>query len=173
MKVFHEHERRDLTQRCAHILAAAQLLHRQHPGYTLYSVTTPLTALSQIYGGPGVAFALRAWCDTFIDATPGAQRGQTVQLAFVTDAGDLQTGTDYAPHQWAADLVAARLAADQMGFYRLTAALPDDETLLGEHVFRLVELVAGALVAYADPAPVAPGQVKPGLYLARDHAERK
>lgn len=166
MKVFREYERRDLAKRCTLILDAAQHLHRHDPGYTLNSVTTPLAALSLLYGGPGVAFALRAWCDTFIAATPGAERGQTVRLAYLT-------GTDDPAHRWAADLVAARLADDQMGFYRLTAALPADEANRGEHIFQLIELVAGALVAYADPAPAGPGRLKPGLYLSDGGDTRK
>lgn len=161
---FRDSERRDLVTRCTTILDGVQRMARHEPGYDLKDVLSHLASMDGRYDVPGLSFALRVWCDMLIDATPGARHGQRVKVAFLTASGDVEAEAADPAHQWAADLVTARMGHDEMGFYRLTADLPADLAGRGEYIFRLVEMVAYALDAYAYPDQAS--RVKPGLYSA-------
>lgn len=160
---FREHEHRDLVERCAHALDTVQRMERGEP-YDVLDIAAQTAALQRRYGHPGIAYALRTWCDLLIAATPGARTGQLVRVAFLTDAGGVDAEPADPAHQWASDLVTARLAGDQVRFYRLTEALPDTFGDRAEYVLRLVEMVAHALAAYLDTEPARPGRIRPGLY---------
>jgi hypothetical protein len=121
------------------------------------------------YGIPGAAFIVSAWCDTVIDATPGAEFGRPVIVTFATP--DYTTFIDPRfvsnERQWAADVIAARFAADPIRLNTLITLLPPDKRALIP-LFRLVEIVAHVLNEYDKPST---GPRSPGLYRETDAGE--
>ena len=92
-----------------------------------------LRRLWQECGADGMALAMQAWCDSFIDhATEGDPRPRRVRLGFVnssTGAFD-RDGSEQVPAdvQWAGRLIQARAAMDRQAYEAVVAELPEGES---------------------------------------------
>lgn len=162
----------DILYRATAALHAAQRMcactDTDTAGHNHLDVAAQIMGLSNRHGGAGMAYALQGWCDAAIAATPGADRGTRAQVAFITNEGDriMNKTREVSPaHQWAGDVLAARLADDRTEFAQLVETIPADA--VGEYVFRLLEMVATIVNSQQGPPPAA-GRIRPGLYTARN-----
>lgn len=106
-------------------------------------ILSGLRGLIARYGQPGLALAVRGWCDAVAEALPA---GHPPVVA------EPEEHTAPAP-QWAADLLTAHLTGDQVMLYRLIGCLPADPV---ECALHLLSLVAVSLAVIDAPAPALP-----------------
>lgn len=121
------------------------------------AATRAVQAISDEAGGPGMAVAVKAWCDTLIGAwrrdggiPDGGADGVLVRPAWRdTDTGRVATDADEVPAEfrWAGRLIAARVALDKPAYDALIAALPADGEAIARHVGALLGTVALTLQA--------------------------
>jgi len=113
------------------------------------------------HGIAGAAFAVRAWFDRVIEATPHAQIGVPCVAHFTnTDNTSLLARRQLTAEQaWVGDAIAARFSADQVRLYRLIESIPPDRRAL-LYLFRALETSAGIVLSYQNP----PDGIQPGLY---------
>lgn len=126
--------------RLAHTALSAAL-DRRWP-----AVQQALERLNAECGADGLALALVAWCDTFVEYANGGMPDEGVRVRFAAwnvDSG--QVGTPERPTvQWATDLIAARAALDEDQFYAVLGRLNaiEDGYQRGRHVLELIESIA-------------------------------
>ncbi len=104
-----------------------------------------LHRLMHSYGMGGVAFAIRAWLDTAIEAFPHVKPGQIDGVVFTNTEGTaISDDTDMdRERRWAAAALAARMGADQVRLYQMIDSIQPAQASV--FLLRVVELVAGVL----------------------------
>jgi hypothetical protein len=107
-----------------------------------------LTAINTELGGAGVAYAIKALCDTLIGRErelTGTEDGTPIRPAwFDTDRNRLSLDADEVPVEarWAGRLIAARAAMDRDSYDALIAAVGTDGRTVAAHVSALLQMVA-------------------------------
>jgi hypothetical protein len=166
MTRFNQSQLADLNARAGAVLTTIRghMLRQEFTG-DAKQLLRDLGDLALVYGRPGMAHAVRYWCDAVIAATPGAVVGRPVEVRFATpDQEELVSQRYIIPERkWAADVLAARFAGDHVRLYDLVDQLPRDRMAL-LHLYRMAEIAAGFLNHY--DAPTTTGPYAPGLYRA-------
>lgn len=108
------------------------------------------TAVESLSGSQALIVAITAWCDTLLAHHPDGfpRGGQPVRVAWMDkNAGQVQHAEDVPmPVRWAGQVLAARAAMDEDGFWALMNA-PSDGLDFGTCVSALVASVAQTLEA--------------------------
>lgn len=122
-----------------------------------------MNRLAGAYGIPGATIVVRYWIDTVIDLSPTIRRGDVQSIVFLdkqrtgfVDVDQLSPDT-----RWAARVILAAIAGDQVVFYRLVDQLPPNPS---GHLIRTVEVCASMLNAYDSP-DTRPGHIDVGQVL--------
>lgn len=155
----------DITARCQRMLDHTRQAMRENvePRAFGQGLVNEMTEVMLSYGWAGVAFCVRSWADALVTATPGAEVGKPVRIAFTSpDHTEMVPNQFILPERkWAADIIAARFAGDQARLYRGISGLPADRRAL-VYLYAMVEMVACALNEYDSPTD---GPIKGGLYV--------
>ena len=163
MTLFTDTQLADLGARSRTLLDQMKQIVRQGAGAgdLVRPVVAGLQEIPALYDRPGVAFAVRSWCDAVIEAS-GHEPGRPIEVVYAAPDGRSMVAREFIlpERQWASDVLAARFASEHVTLYRLLDQLPaGTETFI--HLFRLVEIAASLLVAHESPPD---GPIKPGLH---------
>lgn len=114
------------------------------------------------FGERGAAYAVRAWLDAVIDASPTFSCGDIHALALVNETGTgFQDPRVLSPDfRWAAAVMLARFSDDQVGLYRLIEQLPPYGA--GLYLLRVMQMCADMLNTYDRPpadVPIRVGEI--------------
>lgn len=154
-----------LTKQTANLfndMTLARIRDEKNPS----ELVTSIASLLLEHGMPGAAFAIRAWFDRVIEATPHAQIGVPVVAHFTNtdNTGFLNRRQLTTEQAWVGDAIAARFSADQVRLYRMLEEIPRDRRAL-LYLFRALETAAGIVLSYQNP----PAGIQPGLYEQADN----
>ncbi|SDH69491.1 hypothetical protein SAMN05421505_120109 [Sinosporangium album] len=116
---------------------------------------TALQAIADETGPDGTYSAILAWCDTLIDRLGLDTTGKLVIPGWLNAATGRMTGPADTPVTvvWAGRLITARANSDLDQYTALLDALPDDDLVVGEHVWELLSTVALMLCDVAGGTP--------------------
>ncbi len=135
-------------------------LHSEMQGRTVQAAAA-VQAISDETGGTGLMDAILAWCDTALASMPGVEIGKPIKIAWMeAESRRIQTrpGEVRPTAVWAGRLLAARAADDPETFHALLESVPrEPKTVLGEHVFELLQSVALILRDVAEARRVVQG----------------
>ena len=121
-----------------------------------------MQALSNETGGPGIRFALTAFCDWLITAQnrvqgkPDFDAPGIVRPAWLNaETGQVDTSAGDVPPaaRWAGQLAVARAAMDKPAFDALLASMPEDGLERGRYAAALLEGCAASVNALQEGAP--------------------
>lgn len=162
----------DLGRRCDRLIDTMRAAIREpdNHGHHL-AVHEQLTALLVDGGAPAFGYAAGHFADAAIAATPGRDlvvrpdgTRADIDVLFTNDdfSASVPANQVGIRHQWAAQLVAARLSGDHVRYHRLVDLIPMTGRSLLSYLAALLGHVAVMLDVYEDGAE---GVLTPGLYL--------
>lgn len=123
---------------------ATTALHAAMAGDTEKAVQA-IQAIDGETGSGGLMDAILGWCDTY--AAHLHHGGRWAMPAWKLDGSDTITGPEGVPVEfvWAGRLIIARANDDQAAFIGLVNAVPQDSTVMGDHIWALLSTVALSL----------------------------